>query len=128
MLKSNKVEPNYIPVLHDRVKTLCTQRGVKIGAVGQLIGKSPLFFNNVFKGKQNIYLEDVGHVADVLGTTPEYLLGVSDDPTPEKKTAATTDDIKVALFGGDGEVTDAMWDEVVKFAEYVKSKHSKGEI
>lgn len=81
MLKSNKVESDYIPTLHDRVKTLCAERGVKIGAVGQLIGKSPLFFNNVFKGKQNIYIEDVERVADALGTTSDYLLGASDDPT-----------------------------------------------
>lgn len=83
MLKSSKVEPDYIPILHDRVKTLCAQRGVKIGAVGQLIGKSPLFFNNVFKGKQNIYLEDIERVADTLSTTSDYLLGISDDPAPD---------------------------------------------
>lgn len=82
MLKPNKIEPERIPTLRDRVKFLCAERGMKIGAVGQLIGKSPLFFNNVFNDRQNIYLEDVEQVADALSTTPDYLLGISDDPTP----------------------------------------------
>lgn len=30
------------------------------------------------------------------------------------------DDIKFALFGGDGEITDAMYDEVKRFAQMVK--------
>ena len=29
-------------------------------------------------------------------------------------------DIKFALFGGDGEITDAMYDEVKRFAQMVK--------
>ena len=32
---------------------------------------------------------------------------------------------KVALFGGDKEVTDEMWDEVKNYVEYIKQKHSK---
>ncbi len=64
------------------MKSLCTQRGMKIGAVGQLIGKTPLFFNNVFKGKQNIYADDIERLSSVLGTTSEYLLGKTSDPLP----------------------------------------------
>ena len=35
------------------------------------------------------------------------------------------DDIKAALFGGDNEVTDEMWDEVKKFVEFIKSKKDR---
>ena len=31
---------------------------------------------------------------------------------------------KVALFGGAGEVTDAMWEEVVNFAKYVEAREA----
>lgn len=30
--------------------------------------------------------------------------------------------LKVALFGGDGEVTDEMWDEVKAYAEFIKER------
>ena len=39
--------------------------------------------------------------------------------------SVTEDDIKVALFGGSGEVTDEMWQEVKNFAEFVKNKNKK---
>lgn len=37
---------------------------------------------------------------------------------PERQ--ISDDDIKFALFGGDGEITDAMYDEVKRFAQMVK--------
>lgn len=41
-------------------------------------------------------------------------------PTQEGEHAVSDDDIKFALFGGDGEITDAMYDEVKRFAQMVK--------
>ena len=41
-------------------------------------------------------------------------------PTPEGGRTVSDDDIKFALFGGDGEITDAMFDEVKRFAQMVK--------
>ena len=73
------------------MKSLCTQRGMKIGAVGQLIGKTPLFFNNVFKGKQNIYVGDIERLSSVLGTTPEYLLGETSDLLPHAEMRIVSD-------------------------------------
>jgi len=34
----------------------------------------------------------------------------------------TDDDLKVALFGGDKDVTDEMWQEVLNFAEFLKNR------
>lgn len=44
---------------------------------------------------------------------------------PHTSPTVTEDDIKVALFGGSGEVTDEMWQEVKNFAEFVKNKNKK---
>ena len=41
-------------------------------------------------------------------------------PTPEGERKVSDNDIKFALFGGDGEITDAMYDEVKRFAQMVK--------
>ena len=41
-------------------------------------------------------------------------------PTPEGERKATDEEIKFALFGGDGDITDAMYDEVKRFAQMVK--------
>ena len=39
--------------------------------------------------------------------------------------AVTDDDIKFALFGGDGEITDAMYEEVKQFAAFVRQREAE---
>ena len=62
-------------------------------------------------------------LADYFGVTTDYLLTGEDKentPTQQGGRAVSDDDIKFALFGGDGEITDAMYDEVKRFAHMVK--------
>ena len=60
--------------------------------------------------------------ADILGVTLDEVYGeeTKKAPTQEGERAVSDDDIKFALFGGDGEITDAMYDEVKRFAQMVK--------
>ena len=43
-------------------------------------------------------------------------------PSVSGERSVSDDDIKFALFGGDGEITDEMYDEVKRFAEFVKQR------
>lgn len=56
-------------------------------------------------------------VADYFGVSVDYLLGRDSNAT------VTDDDIKFALFGGDGEITDEQYDEVKRFAQFVKERN-----
>lgn len=62
-------------------------------------------------------------IADYFGVTVDYLLGKDQ----EKKPSETEDleAVRVALFGGDAEVTPEMWEEVKQFARFVASKREK---
>ena len=42
----------------------------------------------------------------------------------ERRSAVSDEDIKFALFGGDGEITDAMFDEVKRFAAFLKEREA----
>ena len=44
---------------------------------------------------------------------------------PSLKPRVTDDDIKFALFGGDGEITDAMYEEVKQFAAFVRQREAE---
>lgn len=44
-----------------------------------------------------------------------------------KRQAVTDEDIKFALFGGSGEITDAMYDEVKRFAAFLKQREAGGQ-
>ena len=64
-------------------------------------------------------------LADLFEVTTDYLLGQSEEREPGAKSRGVSDEeIKFALFGGDGEITDAMYDEVKQFAAFVKLREA----
>ena len=64
-------------------------------------------------------------LAEYFGVTTDYLLGQSDEIIPGAQTRVVSDEeIKFALFGGDGEITDAMYDEVKQFAAFIKQREA----
>lgn len=65
------------------------------------------------------------NMARFLDVNVDYLTGDTDDRTPYPTTSTTEDAIKVALFGGDREVSDEMWNEVKDYVEFLKSKYFK---
>ena len=67
-------------------------------------------------------------LADYFGVTTDYLLGQSDDKAPsEPRRAVSYEDIKFALFGGSGEITDTMYDEVKRFAAFIRQREENKE-
>lgn len=63
-------------------------------------------------------------LADTLSVTLDTLYGNEKKDTAR---AVSDEDIKFALFGGDGEITDAMYQEVRRFAQYVKERQQQKE-
>ena len=65
-------------------------------------------------------------LADYFGVTTDYLLGQSQERSAaQNRPAVSEEDIKFALFGGDGEITDAMYDEVKQFAAFIKQREAE---
>lgn len=82
---------------------------------------------------EKIPLDRLERIAQALNVSVTYLLGWDvQDPADTEKTPTTEgerpindDDIKFALFGGEGEITDAMYEEVRQFAEFVKNREAQ---
>ncbi len=109
----------------NRFKSLCDEKGISVYRACQDIG---LNRSAVAKwkagGKPNG--TTAGKLADYFGVTTDFLLGQAQEKTPaESQRAVSDEDIKFALFGGDGEITDAMYDEVKKFAAFLKQKEAE---
>ena len=67
-------------------------------------------------------------LADYFGVTTDYLLEQTDDRiAPESRRTVSDEDIKFALFGGSGEITDAMYDEVKRFAAFIRQREENKE-
>ena len=79
-------------------------------------------------------------IADFFDVSVDYLLGRTDGLTGTRDTdgkenapavigqrSISDDEIKFALFGGGGEISDAMLDEVRNFAAYVRRREEEKE-
>ena len=104
----------------DRFQTLCAQRGISVSKACTEIG---LNRSAVAKwksgGKPNG--TTAAKLAAYFGVTTDFLLR----ETPEERRTVSEADIKFALFGGDGEITDEMYDEVKKFAAFIKLREAE---
>lgn len=100
-------------------KPFCAEYGVKLG-------KNDL--SQYISGKASPKQNKLFILSKALGVSSAWLMGFDDVSNEESDHNQSIDkELKVALFGGDGEVTDEMWDEVKKFAQYIKSTHGNKE-
>ncbi len=108
----------------NRFKALCDERNISVYFACTEIGLNRSAVNKWKSGgKPNG--TTAAKLADFFGVTTDYLLGQSDDRgSASEKRAVTDDDIKFALFGGDGEITDAMYEEVKQFAAFLKQREA----
>lgn len=111
-------------MFYDRYVQICREHGVSPSRAAIDAGLSK---STVSKWKSTQDAKPTGAAIQKLtayfGITIAELLGEDNHaPAVAGKRAVTDDDIKFALFGGDGEVTDAMYDEVRRFAAYVKQR------
>ena len=75
-------------------------------------------------GFQTPVVYTISCLAKIFGVSIDYLSGDSSftfAKSSEENIAAA----KVALFSGDREVTDEMWQEVVNFAKYIEARESE---
>ncbi len=107
----------------NKIKRLSKQHGISLSFICGKIGVAKVYFNDIEKSGRDIPDDRLSVIADLLDTTIEYL---RDETAEEKKNLSPSDDqVKVALFGGDEEVTDEMWEEVKNFVAFVKGKNKK---
>jgi len=64
----------------------------------------------------------LSQLANILDVTTDYLLGNSEDPTTENTPDISDSDIKFALFGDVSNITDAQFEEVKRYARYLKER------
>lgn len=103
----------------ERYQDLCTQRNKSPNAVANELGFSNATCTKWKKGAVPSS-KSASKVAEYFGVATDYLLGNGNEP---KNSMPTDDDIKFALFDGTEGVTDEMYDEVKRFAQFVKQQN-----
>lgn len=129
-------------MFYDRFKELCAQKKISVSRAATDIGLSNSTPTKWKKTKAMPDSTTLSRIADYFGVPLESLIkwdkseesftftttidelrdfsAKEKAPTLQGERQVSDDDIKFALFGGDGEITDAMYDEVKRFARMVK--------
>ena len=114
--------------LYDNIMKLCNERGIKGGKMCTDIGISKGLLTDLKMGRRTgVSAVTAQKIADYFGVSVALLLGkeTKKAPTADGERAVSDDDIKFALFGGDGEITDAMYEEVKQFAAFVRQREAE---
>ena len=113
--------------LYKRIESLCAEQKINVTILCRKAGCSRASLSDLKVGrKQSLSAETLSKLAACLGVTVDCLLG-NEPPAPAENTGrgVTEEDIKFALFGGDGEITDEMYQEVRNFAAFVKRREEE---
>ena len=113
--------------MYKKIDKLLTQAGISGAKMSADLGMSRSFMTELRKGRaKSVKIETAQKIADYFGVPlAELLDGETENASPQAGGRAVTDEeIKFALFGGDGEITDAMYDEVRRFAAFVKQREA----
>ena len=110
----------------DIFNDLCIKKGVSCKRAAEDIGLSNSITTKWKKTGATPTGETLSKIAAYFGVSVGYLLGKENEKAPAEsgKRSVSDDDIKFALFGGDGEITDAMYEEVKNFAAFVKAREA----
>jgi len=105
----------------DQLVALCKEKGVSPNFLAKEIGASS---GSVTAWKQGALPRSatLSKIAEYFNVSTDYLLGNIKAPAHNSKYPISDEEIKFALFGGCGEITDEMYDEVKRFAEFVKQR------
>lgn len=113
------------------LKQLRKERSLTQTELSKALGISCSTISMYERGEREPAFEMQEAIADYFNVSMDFLHGKSfaQGWHPNNNHAGTgmnDEELKVALFGGDSEVTDDMWDEVKRFAEFVKEKNKSG--
>jgi transcriptional regulator with XRE-family HTH domain len=72
-----------MPTNYTKIRTLADQRGTTIGHISVTLGKDRSYLSAMERKGYDLSPENLLRVAEFLGTTTDYLAGVTDDPAQD---------------------------------------------
>ena len=103
--------------LYNRIDELCRKNNINITIMCKACGVSRSSLTDLKMHRvKSLSATVLSRIADYFSVTVEYLMGGEPKTDLQK--------LKFALFGGDGDITDEMWDEVRRYAMYIKEREN----
>lgn len=107
-----------MPPIYERIEELCKQRGINITFLCTECNIKRASLSDYKTGKKkSLSVETLAKIAQYFDVSVDYLYG-------KRPSAPDEEALKVALFGGGAVVTDEMWNEVKRYAEFIKEREN----
>lgn len=101
-----------------RIEELCRKKGINITFLCSECSIPRASLSDFKNGRtKSLSADTLAKISDYFNVSVDYLYGKSASRADEES-------LKVALFGGDGTVTDEMWNEVKRYARYIKEREN----
>ncbi len=105
--------------MYVRISLLCREKGITVTELCKSCSIPRAGLTDYKMGRiKSLSAKTLSKIAEYFAVTVEYLM------TGEEK-QNTDESLKVALFGGDTVVTDEMWNEVKRYAEFIKERNNE---
>lgn len=115
--------------LYQNIYALCCEHNITPGGLCSELGFRRSVLSDLKSGrKKTLDTTTLMKIADYFDVTIDYLLNGTEKekaPAPEGEREISDDEIKLALFGGKGEVTDEMWEEAKFAVQLIKDRHKR---
>ena len=108
----------------DRIRNGRKAAGLTQRQLADRLGVSNTSISNWEKGLSRPDADMIQKLCHILTLDPNYFYGTENAHGTDSMRAVSDEDIKFALFGGDGDITDAMYDEVKRFAAFLKAREA----
>nr|DAI19182.1 MAG TPA: Cro/C1-type HTH DNA-binding domain protein [Caudoviricetes sp.] len=109
-------------ILYERLFALCQERGITAYRMCKDTGVQPSVMTDLKMGRrQTVKAETAAKIAAYFGVSVDYLLGNEEKEKPTAVKAVSDEELKFALFG-DATVSDEDFEDVKRFAEFIKNK------
>lgn len=113
-------------IFSENLNRYMTLRGDKQTDIARILGVSKSTISAYCNGTQMPRMDKIEILSLHFGIKKSDLLEAPTDlATPKSRNSVSDADVRIALFGGDGEVTDEMWEEAVFAAELIKERHRR---
>ena len=104
--------------VYSRIEALCKRDSVTVTELCRACSIPRATLSDFKTGRsKSLSASVLSKIAAYFSVSVEYLLEGENAKVSENE-------LKVALFGGSEDVTDAMWEEVKRYAKYIKEREN----
>lgn len=104
--------------IYSRIDALCKSAGITVTELCRECQIPRATMSDFKQGRsKTLSASALSRIATFFEVSVEYIIN-------GESFKVGKEELKVALFGGGAKVTDEMWDEVIRYAQYVKEREN----